>query len=95
MQSFETKEAFSDMLEGTESWYSIIQEFVETEISDEAMAEAALVHCAPRTKEEFYYRSYFESYYPGRAPVILIFTKNGVEMDRSVRSCPHRCVPTQ
>ena len=68
------KEAFSDgCSEGTESWYSIIQEFVETEISDEAMAEAAFVHCAPRTKEEFYYRSYFESYYPGRAPVIPHF----------------------
>ena len=40
----ETKEAFSDgCSEGTESWYSIIQEFVETEISDEAMAEAAFV----------------------------------------------------
>jgi len=68
------KEAFSDgCSEGTESWYSIIQAFVESQINDHEMNAMSFRHCPPRTKEEYYYRSYFESYYPGRATVIPHF----------------------
>ena len=70
------KEAFSDgCSEPEESWYSIIQGFVETQVSDEEMAEAEFryPHCTPRTKEQFYYRKIFEQEYPGRASVIPHF----------------------
>ncbi len=70
------KEAFSDgCSEPEESWYSIIQAFVETQVSEEEMAEAEFryPHCTPRTKEQFYYRKIFEQEYPGRASVIPHF----------------------
>ena len=68
------KEAFSDgCSEPTERWYSIIQDFVEREVSDEEFASADFEHCPPRTKEEYYYRMHFERHYPGRATVIPHF----------------------
>ena len=68
------KEAFSDgCSEPTESWYSIIQAYVEEEISDDEFAKAEYEHCPPRTKEELYYRKIFEEHYPGRATVIPRF----------------------
>ncbi|MEE2787500.1 MAG: asparagine synthase-related protein [Myxococcota bacterium] len=68
------KEAFSDGCSApTESWYAIIQAFVEQEISDAEFAEAHYEHCPPRTKEELYYRKIFETHYPGRATVIPRF----------------------
>jgi len=68
------KEAFSDgCSEVTESWSSIIHDFVENEVSDEELANAQFDHCPPRTKEEAYYRRFFEKHYPGRATVIPHF----------------------
>jgi asparagine synthase (glutamine-hydrolysing) len=68
------KEAFSDgCSEENESWSSIIHEFVESQVSDAELAETPFEHCAPRTKEEFYYRAFFEKHYPGRASVIPAF----------------------
>ena len=68
------KEAFSDgCSDPSESWYSIIQDFVEGEVSDEDFASAAFEHCPPRTKEEYYYRMHFERHYPGRSTVIPKF----------------------
>ncbi len=68
------KEAFSDgCSEETESWSTIIHEFVESQVTDQELAETQFEHCGPRTKEEFYYRSYFERHYPGRASVIPAF----------------------
>jgi asparagine synthase (glutamine-hydrolysing) len=68
------KEAFSDgCSDSTESWSTIIQEFVEQEVSDTQFKKTRFNHCQPRTKEEAYYRRYFEEHYPGRASVIPAF----------------------
>lgn len=68
------KEAFSDgCSEETESWSSIIHEFVESQVSDEELAQCRFEHCTPRTKEEFYYRTWFEKHYAGRASLIPAF----------------------
>ena len=68
------KEAFSDgCSDVTESWSTIIQEFVNQHVSDEELAESSFDHCSPRTKEEAYYRKHFEAHYPGRAPVVPAF----------------------
>ena len=65
------KEAFSDGCSNPEeSWYSIIQEFAEAQVSDAEFAAAQHAHCAPLTKEQFYYRRLFEGFYPDRANVI-------------------------
>ena len=70
------KEAFSDgCSEPEESWFSIIQNFVATQVTDVELAQAATLypHCTPQTKEQFYYRKIFEQEYPGRASVIPHF----------------------
>lgn len=55
------KEAFSDGVSGEKSWYQIIQEWVETLVSDEEMlhVEETFPYCTPRTKEAYYYRKVF------------------------------------
>jgi asparagine synthase (glutamine-hydrolysing) len=55
------KEAFSDGISGEKSWFQIIQEHVETLISDEEFSTATLryPYCTPQTKEAFYYRKVF------------------------------------
>ena len=68
------KEAFSDGCSTMEeSWYSIIQTFVSELVSDEEFEATQLDHCAPRTKEELYYRRVFERHYPDRSAVIPAF----------------------
>ena len=57
-----TKEAFSDAVSSKEkSWFNIIQEWVEYNVSDEEMARAKEVYgyCTPKTKEALYYRKVF------------------------------------
>jgi asparagine synthase (glutamine-hydrolysing) len=55
------KEAFSDGISGEKSWYQIIQEFVETQVTDEEflMAKEKYPYCTPQTKEAYYYRKIF------------------------------------
>jgi asparagine synthase (glutamine-hydrolysing) len=65
------KEAFSDgCSQPEESWYSIIQDFVEGLVTDEEFAAADFEHGVPQTKEQFFYRRLFEEMYPGRAEAI-------------------------
>jgi asparagine synthase (glutamine-hydrolysing) len=55
------KEAFSDGISGEKSWFQIIQEFVETQVTDEEFttAKQKYPYCTPQTKEAFYYRKIF------------------------------------
>jgi asparagine synthase (glutamine-hydrolysing) len=57
-----TKEAQSDACSSKKkSWYSMIQEFVETRVTDEEMIQAneKYPYCTPKTKEAYYYRRIF------------------------------------
>ncbi|KAI4897610.1 hypothetical protein NFI96_032143 [Prochilodus magdalenae] len=63
------KEAFSDGMTSTKkSWYSILQEHIESEINDSQLEKAAKLYSynPPATKEGFYFRQVFEKHYPGR-----------------------------
>jgi asparagine synthase (glutamine-hydrolysing) len=55
------KEAFSDGISGEKSWFQIIQDFVETQVTDAefAAAKQKYPYCTPQTKEAFYYRKIF------------------------------------
>ena len=60
------KEAFSDgVSQTTKSWYQIIQEHVDTLITDDEFKTEApkYTHCTPHTKEAYYYRKIFHSHY--------------------------------
>ncbi|KAG8519879.1 Asparagine synthetase [glutamine-hydrolyzing] [Galemys pyrenaicus] len=64
------KEAFSDGITSVKnSWFRILQEFIEHQVDDAMMATAAqkFPFNTPKTKEGFYYRQIFERHYPGRA----------------------------
>jgi asparagine synthase (glutamine-hydrolysing) len=45
----------------SKSWFQIIQEWVETKVSDEELANASekYPYCTPKTKEAYYYRRVF------------------------------------
>ena len=66
------KEAFSDGVSNTKSWYEMIQDFVESKVSTEDIETASTLYpyCTPTTKEAYYYRQIFESLFPGRAYII-------------------------
>ena len=55
------KEAFSDGVSGERSWFKIIQEWVQTKVTDEELAEAFTIYpyYTPVTKEAYYYRKVF------------------------------------
>ena len=56
------KEAFSDGVSSKEkSWFNIIQEWIETKVTDEEFLLAAekYPYCTPQTKEAYYYRKKF------------------------------------
>ena len=55
------KEAFSDGISGEKSWFQIIQEHVENQVTDKemSMAKEIFPFCTPQTKEAFYYRKIF------------------------------------
>lgn len=60
------KAAFSDACSSEEeSWYKIIQNHVETLITDEEFIEQSsqIKHCPPQTKEALYFRKIFGKYY--------------------------------
>ena len=61
------KEAFSDGVSSIERpWFEVLQDHIETKISDDQMAEAASLypHNTPKTKEAFFYRQIYEEAYP-------------------------------
>lgn len=63
-----TKEAFSDGVSSvSDSWYSIIQNFVETKMSDSKFLLCKTMNKVnpPQSKESAYYRVLFEKNYPG------------------------------
>lgn len=64
------KEAFSDgMTSVKKSWYTYLQEHLESMVNDDDMEEAykRFPHNPPHTKEAYYYRQEFEKLYPDRA----------------------------
>jgi len=61
------KEAFSDGVSSIERpWFAILQDHIETIISDDELASATKTykHNAPKTKEALYYRKKFAEFYP-------------------------------
>jgi asparagine synthase (glutamine-hydrolysing) len=50
------KEAFSDGVSGERSWYQIIQDYIDTQVSDE---EFELLKYECTTKEQYYYKKIF------------------------------------
>ena len=68
-----TKEAFSDGVSSTsDSWYSIIQNFVETKMDDSKFLLCKTMNKVnpPQSKESAYYRVLFEKNYPGSSGTI-------------------------
>jgi len=66
------KEAFSDGVSSTEkSWFQIIQEYVDSLITDKEYLEFRdTFYPQPKLKESYYYRKIFEKYYPNRSNTI-------------------------
>ncbi|XP_053718504.1 asparagine synthetase [glutamine-hydrolyzing] isoform X1 [Synchiropus splendidus] len=63
------KEAFSDgMMSVKKSWYTHLQEHLETLVNDEELANAknAFPHNSPHTKEAYYFRQVFDKLFPDR-----------------------------
>jgi asparagine synthase (glutamine-hydrolysing) len=65
------KEAFSDGVSGSISWYQICKQKAEELCG--TWDGSIYTHLPPKTAEAFYYRSLFEEHYPGRASVIPYF----------------------
>ncbi|KAH0534292.1 asparagine synthetase [glutamine-hydrolyzing] [Cotesia glomerata] len=68
------KEAFSDGVASIKkSLFQIIQEIVESKVTDQDIETAHLKypHCTPKTKESYYYRKMFEKNYPGQAESLI------------------------
>jgi asparagine synthase (glutamine-hydrolysing) len=71
---YRTKEAFSDGVSSKEkSWFQIIQEYVESLVSDKDLENAANIypHCTPQTKEAFYYRRVFCNFFGENRQTII------------------------
>jgi len=66
------KEQFSDGV--GYSWIDTLKELVEAEVTDEQMANAhyRFPTQTPRNKEEFYYRTIFESHFPSEAAALSV-----------------------
>ena len=68
------KEAFSDGVSSqSRSWYTIIQEFVETQTDIKYDINVQYDHNPPKTMEQLYYRTIFEQFYPNCGYVIPYF----------------------
>lgn len=66
-----TKEAFSDGVSGaSDSWFQVIQKKVEDMKFD---VPSSWTHNTPQTLEQTYYRTIYESLYPGTAQTIPYF----------------------
>ena len=73
---FRKKEAFSDGVSSQEkSWFQIIQEHLETQISDEEFKQKQQIykHNPPHTKESLYYRELFEKHFKNHSNIIPHF----------------------
>ena len=73
---YRKKEAFSDGVSSTEkSWFQIIQEKLETSISDEDFEKESskYTYNPPKTKEALYYRQIFEEHFKNHSNVIPHF----------------------
>lgn len=66
---FRRKEAFSDAVSNKErSWFSVLQNYISNIVSDsefEKERQTYNYHNPPRTKEEYYYRRIFHSFFDG------------------------------
>lgn len=62
-----------------EDWVSILQKQLASLVSDEEMEEASVRYPlnTPQTKEEFYYRKIFESYFPKMDHVVNLWEGGG------------------
>ncbi len=88
------KEQFSDGV--GYSWIDTLKEIVEAEVSDEQLANAKFRFPlqTPTAKEEFYYRSIFESHFPSDAaalsvpqePSVACSTKIALEWDEAFKN---------
>ena len=88
------KEQFSDGV--GYSWIDTLKDLVEQEISDEQMENAHFRFPiqTPLSKEEFYYRSIFESHFPSEAaalcvpqePSVACSTKIALEWDEAFKN---------
>jgi len=70
------KVAFSDGVSSQKkSWHKIIQNHVDSKISDEEFFKAkdSFSHCPPLLKESYYYRKLFESFYPNSEKLVPHF----------------------
>jgi asparagine synthase (glutamine-hydrolysing) len=67
------KEAFSDGVSSTDrSWYQIIQEYINTKISDDEyniFVQKYEGDLKPYDKESLYYRIIYDSYYKDYVPI--------------------------
>ncbi|MDH7445010.1 asparagine synthase B [Aquimarina sp. 2201CG14-23] len=88
------KEQFSDGV--GYSWIDTLKEVVETEVTDEQMANAHFRFPiqTPQNKEEFYYRTIFEGHFPSDAaalsvpqePSVACSTKIALEWDEAFKN---------
>ncbi|WP_276390399.1 asparagine synthase B [Eudoraea chungangensis] len=88
------KEQFSDGV--GYSWIDTLKEVVDTEVSDEQLENAKFRYPiqTPTTKEEFYYRTIFESHFPSDAaalsvpqePSVACSTKIALEWDAAFKN---------
>ena len=70
------KVAFSDGVSSQKkSWHKIIQNHVDSKISDEEFFKAkdSISHCTPLLKESYYYRKVYESFFPESEKLIPHF----------------------
>lgn len=88
------KEQFSDGV--GYSWIDTLKKVVDQEVSDEQLANAHFTFPVqtPQTKEEYYYRSIFESHFPSEAaalsvpqePSVACSTKIALEWDAAFKN---------
>lgn len=68
-----TKEAFSDgVSSNNKSWYEIINEKVSEKVKDE-FSKNSYNHLPPQTKEQYYYRTIFDTAYPNCENIVPYF----------------------
>ncbi len=71
-----TKEGMSDGVSSqTKAWYEIIQDKIDTIISDEEFSNKSktFTHNTPLSKESYYYRKIFESNFNNRSSIVPYF----------------------
>ena len=70
------KNGFSDSVSQKErSWSTIIQEYVDTLVTDQEFNDKKddFIHCPPKTKEAYYYRKIYQTYYPSNEYLLTPF----------------------